>query len=304
MHLIKELDRYLLDLAWSLWTELGIQGHRRKHQNCLISLEELVLFTAILADIDPRLRDESIDWCAQYHHFFSVSRLKSLIKQFGVSVLESFSKYSSTLNAISRAHWPVFQESSPVSIKLSQKSSLRHLESPALFNIRVRSLFGTGARADLITFFLTHKDFDFSVSDTVQIGYSKRNLAEILEDLWLSGLVEKSLLRNQQRYRLLKREQLIKILSPLPTYAPPWRDIFQIILSIRYCLQRIESSSESTQVVEIRNLLLVLHEKLKKLKLTPPIFERDFSKYLSSFAQWFLNTISKLSQGDFEEFHD
>lgn len=42
MDLIKKLDQSLLDLAWSLWTELGVQGHKRKHQDCLIALEELI----------------------------------------------------------------------------------------------------------------------------------------------------------------------------------------------------------------------------------------------------------------------
>jgi hypothetical protein len=180
MHLIKALDQHLLDLAWSIWTELGVQGHKRNHQNCLISLEELMILTAVLAEVDPRLRDESIDWCSQYHHFLSISRLKSLLKELKEDVLESFSKYSSTLNSLSNAHWPVFRETSPLKFILSHKSCLRPLESPALFDIRVRSLFGTGARADLISFFLTHEDIDFSISDTVVIGYSKRNLAEIL----------------------------------------------------------------------------------------------------------------------------
>jgi len=195
MQLVKELDQHLLDLAWSLWTELGVQGHKRNHQNCLISLEELVILTTVLAEIDPRLRDESLDWCIQYHHFLSISRLKTLIKDCNDVVQRAFSTYSSTLNSMSHARWPVFQETQPLQIILSHKSRLRPLESPALLNIRVRSVFGTGARADLITFFLSHEDADFSISDTVEIGYSKRNLAEILEELSLGGIVEMSLLR-------------------------------------------------------------------------------------------------------------
>ncbi len=299
MVLFKKLDQHLLNLAWSLWTELGVLGHERKHQNCLLFLEELVLLTVSLVKLDPRLRDESLDWCAQYHHFLSVSRLKSLIKEFGESLYESFSRYSSTLNALSSARWPIFQEFPPLRIMLSRKSCLRPLESPALLNIRVRSLFGTGARADLITFFLIHEDIDFAISDTVEIGYSKRNLAEILEELWLCGLVDKSLLRNQQRYRLVKREQLIQFLSPLPKYTPSWRHIIEVLLPIRDCLQGIEKYSESTQVVEIRNLLISLQGKLQKLQLTPPSFQGDMGKYLSAFDQWLLNIAGKISQGEF-----
>jgi hypothetical protein len=88
--LSRELDKLLLDLVWSLWTELGVAGIKRKHQKFLINLEELIILTVVLAEIDPRLRDESLDWCSQYHHFISTSRLKSIIKSFGSSLNEPF----------------------------------------------------------------------------------------------------------------------------------------------------------------------------------------------------------------------
>ena len=106
--LSKRLDSLLLDLAWSLWTELGVAGVKRSHQQFLITLEELILLTVSLAETDPRLRDESLDWCSQYHHFISVSRLKSIMKSFGSSLNEPFSSYSSTLNSQSGTAWPLF----------------------------------------------------------------------------------------------------------------------------------------------------------------------------------------------------
>ena len=78
MHLIKQLDKNLLNLAWSLWTELGVAGIKQNHQDVfLILIEELVIFTSVLTEIDPRLRDESLDWCLRFLiHFISVNRLK------------------------------------------------------------------------------------------------------------------------------------------------------------------------------------------------------------------------------------
>lgn len=301
MPLLKKLDHFLLDLCWSLWTELGVAGVKRKHQNSLIYLEELILLTVALADIDPRLRNESLDWCSQYHRFLSISRLKSIIKGFGDSLNVPFSIYSTTLNSISNAVWPIFVDSSPIKLTLSHKSCLRPLESPALLNIRARSIFGTNARADLLTFFLTHKNSDFAVSDVTEIGYSKRNLADILEDLCLSGLFDKYLVRNHQRYRLVKNEQLIKALGPIPKFAPSWRLILEMLLPIRDCVKRIQSYSESTKVVEIRNLLTTLQKKLQRLNLTPPTFQTDFHAYLNAFDEWLLEIVRKLSLGDYIE---
>lgn len=298
--LSKELDQLLLDLAWSLWTELGVAGNLQKHQKFLISLEELIILTSVLSEIDPRLRDESLDWCSQYHHFISISRLKSIMKSFS-PVNEPFSIYSATLNSISGTAWPVFQDASPLKVNLSHKSCLRPLESPALLNIRARSLFGTGARADLIAFFLTHPKSDFAASDVAEIGYSKRNLAEILEEFCLCGLFDKFLVRNQQRYRLIKSSQLIKIMGPIPDYAPTWRLVFEILLPLRDCILRTEKSSGSTRVVEMRNLLISLQKQLNRLSLLPPPFQTDFNAYWNTFSQWLLEMVRKLAQGDFPD---
>lgn len=297
--LSKEFDKHLLNLAWSLWTELGVAGIKRKHQACLITLEELIVLTAVLSEIDPRLRDESLDWCSQYHHFVSISRLKSVLKNFPNSINEPFSKYAASLNSLSRTAWPIFQDSSPMKVILSHKSCLRPLETPALLNIRARSLFGAGARADLITFFLTHLRSDFAASDLVVIGYSKRNLAEILEEFCLSGLFDKFALRNQLRYRMVKDTPLIEALGLIPEYAPQWDIIFKVLLSLRSCINHNANNSESTGVIEIRNTLISLQEDLKRLNLTPPSWRNNIQDYLQRFNEWLLDVTGKFAEGDF-----
>jgi hypothetical protein len=301
MSLLKELDKCLLDLAWSLWTELGVAGVKRKHQKCLITLEELIVLTVAMAKIDPRLRDESLDWCTEYHHFISISRLKLIMKSFGSLIEKPFSSYAATLNAVANTHWPLFTDSPPLKFVPSRKSCLRPLESPALINIRSRSLFGTGARADLVTFFVTHAKGDFSAADMAEIGYSKRNLAEILEEFALTGLFEKFSLRNQQRYRLAKNDHLVKVLDPLPDYAPSWWTILEVLLSFRDCIRRTENNSESTKVVEIRNLLQTLERNLQKLNLKAPLLQTNFQAYLDSVYAWLLEIARKIAEGHFSD---
>lgn len=292
MHLIKQLENNLLNLSWSLWTEVGVAGIKQNHQNVLILMEELILFTSALIEIDPRLRDESLDWCAQFHHYISISRLKSLINGYEEFTKNQFSKYASTLNNISEANWPFFINTPPLKINLSHKSILRS-HSAALLNIRARSIFGIGARADLITFFLTHPDIDFSIAEVAEIGYSKRNLAEVLDDLHLGNLFHRFLQGNQQRYQLNKNSPLFQIFNPIPKWTP-WDLIFKILLSLRACLERIENHSESTKIVELRNWLKEHKNSLQKLKLTPLPFKNSFPGYLDDFSQWILEWTSLL----------
>jgi len=297
MQLIKQLDQHLLNLAWSLWTEVGVAGIKRHHQHLLILIEELILFTSILSEVDPRLRDETLDWCSQYHHFISISRLKSLMIDFKELVSDQFSKFAATLNSISNANWPVFKDTTPLKIILSHKSILRPIASSALLNLRARSIFGTGARADLLTYFLVHSNSEFSIAETAEmIGYSKRNLAEVLEDLHLSNLFIKTMQGNQQRYRLNKNSKLYHALEPIPEYVP-WHYIFKVFLSLRDCIQRTTNYSESTKVVEIRNCLAKLEKPLQKLEQSPPPFQNNFSAYLDAFSHWILEWAANLAKG-------
>lgn len=298
MHLIKQLDKNLLNLAWSLWTELGVAGVKQNHQNVLILVEELVIFTSVLTEIDPRLRDESLDWCSHFYHFISISRLKSLMKDFEELATEPFSKYASSLNNISKANWPVFIDIPPLKINLSHKSILRPLVSSSLLNIRARALFGTSARADLVTFFLVHPNTDFSIAEVAETGYSKRNLAEVLDDLHLGNLFDRSMQGNQQRYRLNKNSPLFQMLKPIPEYAPSWHLVFKVLLALRVCIHRTEKYSESTRVVELRNCLKKQEKSLQKLGLIPPPFQNNFPMYLENFSQWIIEWTDLLAKGE------
>jgi len=155
--LSEKVDQHLLNLVWSLWTELGVAGIKRRHQNTLISLEELILLTALLGDKDPRLRDEALDWCVRFHHFLSISRLQALVRNLGPMIHKPFSLFAVTLNAVSSSKWPVFVEVDPLKYKPSGKSQTPRCELSSLFSLRLRTLFGVGARADLMTFFLLQK---------------------------------------------------------------------------------------------------------------------------------------------------
>ncbi len=298
--LSKQLDKYLIDLAWSLWTELGVAGVYRKHQQFLILPEELILLTAVIGDVDPRLREEALDWCSRYHSLISVSRLKTLAKTLGEPAIKSFSLFAATLNSISRANWPVLMSTPSLKYKPSGKSKPPRFENPALLSFRLRALFGIGARADLITFFLTQEQRDYAVSDTIEIGYTKRNLADVLEGFARAGIFDVFMVRNQQRYRFTRRNDFLKILSPLPKFMPSWRYLFEVILKLRDCIQRIEKKPDEIKAVEIRNALMDLEDPLHRLNLTPPPIQSDFSAYWDSFTKWLLEILKSLSLGAYK----
>src|SRR5580700_10337414 len=86
-----------LELAWSLWAELGVSGWRRHHENVAIDLVPLIIATASLGQMDARLLEESLDWCVANTRFVSSVRLRNLLPTFGPETINAFGSYSATV---------------------------------------------------------------------------------------------------------------------------------------------------------------------------------------------------------------
>jgi hypothetical protein len=302
-NLLAEFDQHLAGIAWNSWRELGVAGTDRFYENCLIQAEELVILTSILSQHDPRLRDEALDWCSRYHQYVSVSRLNALLKEMSPDVMHTFSKFAASLNSVSSAKWPNSEKDQEFTVRLSGKSLLPSLESPSLLMLRLRNLFGPGAKADILTHFLTRNGMHFSASDLNEVGYSKRSLMTALDHLATSGLLAVKNVRNKKNYELKKPKELQVIIGKLPKIAPPWIKILQAITAIRLIIPEIQNSSKITRGVILRNCLIRL-EPLLPYFISPilhyhPDFERDWKAITEIFKAF--------QQGNFQmqfEVHD
>src|SRR6266571_6829970 len=94
--------RLAVDLAWSLWTELGASGQRRSHSNVGVDLEPLIVTTAYLSRFDARLRDESLDWCVLNVSYVSSERLRNFLRTVDEDLRQAFGPYSATVKKVRR----------------------------------------------------------------------------------------------------------------------------------------------------------------------------------------------------------
>ncbi|MCB1074137.1 MAG: hypothetical protein KDK59_01240 [Simkania sp.] len=288
----REFDHQLSGIAWSLWNELGVAGVDHFHTNCLIQVEELVILTSIVSEYDPRLRDEALDWCSRYHELISVSRLRTLLKEVTPDILSAFAHFVSALNSISSAKWPNAAEKPHFKVKISEKSLLPPLELPPLLMLRLRSLFGPGVRADVLTHFLTRNKMHFTAADLVEIGYSKRSLLTALDHLAASGIVFVTNVRNKKSYELKKPKELQVVIGKLPKIAPPWNKILRAIIAIRSVIPEIQNSSEISKSIIFRNCLNRIESLLPTI-ISPILkknsnFKDDWNRIIEvfkSFAQ-------------------
>lgn len=261
----------LRDLAWSQWTELGVTGPFRRHDQVLLDPEALVAFTAALGDLDPRLRDESIDWCVHFGDAISVSRLKNLL-QDGIGTRQVFDHYARAVNAASRLRWPTADAGAtegPDKPQLSGKSRQADLHRPALLRLRLRAIFGVGTRADVVAelLYATEK----TAAELASIGYSKRQVASTLDDFTRAGLLRRRKEGNSYRFELTNPADLEPLVGSPPIYYAHWADCFRALLALAELLDERTGDSERLRLLAAQRVLSGVVSSLEKLRWGAPV---------------------------------
>jgi len=291
----RELEEHLLDLLWSLWTELGVRGTSRNHRDVAIPPEELVLLTSYVSHLDPRLRDESLDWCVRYCSYVATARLRSLFKQASEELQVAFSRYAATVNRMVGTRWPTKGDVNPWKVKPGGKSRLSDLNRPALLHLRLRALFGTGARADVVAAFLSRRSSSLSVADVSEIGYTKRNIANVLDSLTTAGLLRVSKKRNQLRYTMAKPEPMEVLVEPLPGRFPRWLPLINLLVGLLSFFKRPDHMAPAVQGVEAVSFLREVDGELASLELDPPDLGHQPQEAWGRLARWAATNVFTLN---------
>ena len=264
-----QLEERALDLAWSLWAELGVSGWQRRHTSHAIDPDLLLLFTSFLGDADPRLRDESTDWCITYGRYVSKTRLKNLLAGEQTTVKEAFGPTAATVNAHSNLRWP--GATVPRPFRPTERSAVPDFRRPSLVVLRLRALFGVGARAEIVRAFAADTPAGLSAADLAdEAGYTKRNIAEALEVLRMAGLLEAERRRNRLVYRLADAEGLMGMLGNMPLSFPNWRSVFRILERFITASQRGASLKPRAAAVEVSDVLHDLEADLRAVGARMP----------------------------------
>lgn len=278
------LTESLLEVAWRQWTALGVAGVAAP-ATAAIDLEELLLLTATLSDDDPRLRDEALDWCGKHGQLVAKPRLKTLLAGSSVSTRAAFAPFAGAYQSLTGGTWPG-AVASTIELRASGKSRLGDLSQPALVNLRMRRLFGVGARADVITALLGNFASSWSAPELVYVGYTRRNIAQILDDLTDAGLLESRRLRAQVRFKWRQRKHLERLVGPLPSRFPRWPELMRVMTSARELAQRAGDTSATVVGIEAHRLLASLESEFASLDVDVPVLSNKPAEAWNQFESW------------------
>jgi len=251
-------------LAAGAWHQLGVSGWSTNHEDWAIDVEPLIIFTAWLDERDIRLRDEATDWCIRNWRFISRTRLRNLTLRQPKDVQTAVGEFVATVAHSAGVPWPGATEPRPY--KVTGRSVLSPLERPAMVWIRLRSMFGIGARSEILRVLLSRPTGSTSVARLAErTGYMKRTVADECETLELAKLLSVRILANRFLYSLARRSELESLLGDLPSIRPDWTAIFNVVRELVLFDEAEERLSIRTLPVHARKSLDRIRDDLDEL---------------------------------------
>jgi hypothetical protein len=291
-----ELKELVLEMLWSQWHELGVPATvPRRHSDDFIDPEPLIAFTATQGDLDPRLRDESIDWVLSYGAYISKARLKNVLKAWEQLGSPTFREYAATVNANGGSGWPA-KGARPLSFRPRSRSLLEDLTRPSLISLRVRAICGVGARAELIRAFLSRPRLALTAADlSLETTYGKRNVLNELEPLRFAGLVTSFRAVNADRFQLVRADRLESLVGPVPRRFTRWVQIFAVLGTLLEVAKRSAKKTALENAVSAVRFLETHHDLLAAAEIHPPPLPAGPSAW-AVFIDWAVGYARALSR--------
>lgn len=286
-----EVQALALDLAWSLWAELGVEATARRHDWQAIDLEPLIIFTAQLGRSDNRLRASTIDWCIANARFASSFRLRNLADHASPATRAAFGRYAATVRAHAKVPWP--GQGDPLTLFHPGRTGSPDLRRPSLIQLRLRALVGVSARAEVLKLMLADPDRPQAASTLAEgAAYGKGSVARALEMLTMAGIVQVQPAANRLLYRLSRPGELSQTLQWLPSVFPDWWPIFTIIEALTDYAHSV-SGPPSARMAGLKKLLLRIDHDLHRLDIAEHVPRAVGHATVAEFEHWALDFLAE-----------
>ena len=292
----KAIATLVNDFCWGAWAELGVSGWGRTHQNWAIDPEPLIIFTAAIGQKEPRLRDEVMDWCIRNWRHLSQIRLRNILRLQPEQVMESWGVFAATINTRAGVRWPgaTVERSS---YKATGRSRLRPLSEPSLVILRMRAMFGIGARTEILRFFLLNPRSKVTAAILAEsTNFMKRNVAEECDLLVQADVLTVKTVGNRFYYSLKNSRDLANFVGAIPSIAPDWMALLRVVGVIKSMAETAEEFSHDALVVETHQAARSIEDDVSALGIDGPHRLRG-PAFLNAWDQWAGAVMADLAAG-------
>jgi hypothetical protein len=262
--------RLAVDLAWSLWRELGVPGPVRRHQGWLVVPEPLIVFTAALGDGDRRLRDNALAWCVTHRSLVSTRALSNTFTHEGWHT-EHLADFAATLHAEAGGRWPAADLGRPFSVSGHGEGFPPPFTERSQLALRLRALLGVGVRAEVVRVVLTGPARPHTLTDLAwQVMATKRQTTDAVEQLEWSGILRVERSRQPHQVHLVAHDQIAALLAPIPEIAPSWGPLLRLLHAAVGTLDDTAALPPTLAAAQLHRTVRDLDDQRLRLHLPPP----------------------------------
>jgi hypothetical protein len=251
----QEFSNRLLDFAWGQWAQMGLLAPSSRHDEWVADPEALLLLSFELGRDEPRLFDEVLDWLLVNARLISTQRLRNLSRDGEDQALSGaaigwlsqqrrkMARPAAIDHGAAKGAEPLFLESGgrpkrpdPAFLEHGllkawteprRRSGHPSLHAPINFALRLRSLLGVGARAEVARVLLCVEAPRMSLQAiAASSGYAKRNVQEAAGSLRDAGVASSTMLGNELRFEMARDPWLALLdLERMPRHVD-WPQLF------------------------------------------------------------------------------
>ena len=280
MNFSDEIASLALDLAKSLWAEMGVGGAQSRHDWQALDLESLIIFTASLRLVAEPFVASTIRWCAANTACISTPRLRSLAPEFSKSTRDALLVYQQAVTEAASAR-PGEEPRTE-----SATGATPDLKRPALIQLRLRALFGAGALAEVLRLLLADPEERRTATALVDgARFSTTSVRQALDVLTAAGVVRVEPHGDGFVYGLTRPADLAAAMSGVPVVFPDWIAVFRVIDAIRSYAAR-EDRHGKARLAATRATVARLQSQLGRLGVEAkvPAIKTDAS--VTAFEHW------------------
>lgn len=210
---------------WDQWVAIGLGGVARYgFVPFVIDPEALLLATTQFACHDARFMESVIDWVDGQGRHLSVQRLKNLPTNPGIGSVPVLMEIGKIVSQSRQKHWKTLltmeasSSQSGAALVFDKDLARRGMSLPPdpndreSFLFRMRAVFGVNARAEVITWLLTHPSGHPALIAR-ETGWYVKSVQTTLNDLESSGLVAAQR-KDREKVFQLDRAKWLHLLQP------------------------------------------------------------------------------------------
>ena len=287
----KALFDSIMNLLWRQWVALGVSGYSAKdEERYVLDPESLIVFSAAFCRQDARLFDLFASWLLKYGRLINTTRLKALLgkaeycdrrslsylaalnveagdkrwSRFAVNegfvedegrvlfVAENGDEYNycrSQDELALRYGW--YRPTFVVQNKLRRELSAGH----STLLLRLRSLFGVSARAEVLVLLMQGAANIQQLSE--QSGFVRSAVKEVLDELLMGNMASTvKVSGGRVSYVLKNAEGLMSMMGVNKVIFPDWKNIYGAFGKIWKLVSnpRLKGLSSATFKGELRHL--------------------------------------------------